>query len=116
MPADTQVLSDSAFLALRFAITVIVLAAIFLTIRWSILVFVGQRSRRLGRKKYVWAAGNALVLGLSLLSQGPVEKILERLGESIGRVVPVITKEWTGGGGNFPPPRRAPPAAVRRLC
>ena len=43
MPLDNQLLSESAFLALRFAIFVIVLSILFLTVRRAILVFVGER-------------------------------------------------------------------------
>jgi small-conductance mechanosensitive channel len=96
VPANNQLLSDSAFFALRFAVAVIILSMLFLTIRLALIVFVGQRARRLGRQKYYLAAANALVLGLSLLWLEPIAELLGSLGGTIGRLVPVITQEWVG--------------------
>ena len=96
MPPDSQLLSDSAFLSLRFTLAVIILATTVLTIRWAILVFAGQRSQRLGRKKYGLMAGNALVLALLFLMREIISSILWNLGGTIVRLVPVITGVWLG--------------------
>ena len=98
MPPDNQLLSDSAFLALRFALAIILLSAIILTIRHAILVFTGQRSRRLGRKKYALMASNALVLASLFLLREPISTMLGKLGWQIGRIVPVITDVWVSSG------------------
>ncbi len=95
MPTNNQLLSDSAFLALRFVLSVITLSVLLLVIRWGILVFAGRRARQLGHRKYVLAAGNAVLLGLSLLLREPVANLLVKLGEKIGQMVPVIAKGWT---------------------
>jgi small-conductance mechanosensitive channel len=96
MPSDNKLLSDSAFLALRFTLAMILLPGLLLTIRQAILVFTGQRSRRLGRKKYALMAGNALILALCLLLGEPIASILGKLGGSIGRLVPIVTDVWLG--------------------
>ena len=97
MPPDNQLLSDSAFLALRFATSIILLSILFLTVRRAILVFVGERSRHLGRKKYIFMAGCALLAGFCLVLQEPVTKMLEALGGIVGRNVPVLTDVWVSG-------------------
>ena len=97
MPPDNQLLSDSAFLALRFAISIIILSILFLTVRRAILVFVGERSRHLGRKKYVFMAGSALLAAFCLVLQEPITKMLEMLGGIVGRHVPAITDVWVSG-------------------
>ena len=94
MPPDNKLLSDSAFLALRFALAVIVLSVLFLTIRRAILVFAGERSRRLGRKKYSLMAGTALISAFLFFLREPVAKLLEALGTRLGRIIPVITDVW----------------------
>jgi small-conductance mechanosensitive channel len=94
MPTDNQLLSGSAFLALRFGLAIIILSVLILIIRQAILVFAGERSKRLGRKRYVLMAGNALILALSFLLHEPIARILENLGRKIGRIVPVITDVW----------------------
>jgi small-conductance mechanosensitive channel len=94
MPPDNQLLSDSAFLALRFAISVIFLSILFLTIRRAILVFMGESSRHLGRKKYVFMGVNALLAAFCLVLQKPITKMLEILGGIVGRHVSVITDVW----------------------
>ena len=94
VPPDNRLLSDSAFLALRFALAVIILSVLFLLIRRAILVFAGQRSRRLGRKKYVLMAGNAILFAVCFLLREPITNLLGRLGGKIGRLVPVITGVW----------------------
>jgi small-conductance mechanosensitive channel len=91
---DTKMLSDSAFLALRFALAVIILSIIFLTIWRSIRVFAGERSRRLGRKKYVLMAGNGLISVVCFLLREPITALLGKLGGNIGRTVPIITDVW----------------------
>ncbi len=95
-PNNQTLLSDSAFFAVRFILAIIVLAIIALTIRKLILVFVGQHARELGRKKYYWMGGNALVLAILLVMLDPIAEALHKLGTVIGRIVPVITAEWTG--------------------
>jgi len=97
MPPDNKLLSDSAFLAVRFAMSIIILSILFLVIRRAILVFVGERSKRLGRKKYVFMAGNALLAAFCFLLRDPITRMLEMLGGKIGRVVPVITDVWVSG-------------------
>jgi small-conductance mechanosensitive channel len=94
--ASNQLLSDSAFFALRLALGVILLASIFLVIRRAIHTFVGQRSKKLGRKKYVVAGVNGIILAITLLLNEPIADLLEKLGQEIGRTVPVITQEWAG--------------------
>jgi len=94
MPPDNQLLSDSAFLSLRFVLAIIILSVIFMTIRQTILVFTGQRSLGLGRRKYVLMAGNALLLAFSFLLREPITGLLGKLGGIIGRLVPVITDVW----------------------
>ena len=94
MPPDNRLLSDSAFLALRFALAMIILSVLFLTIRKAILVFAGQRSRRLGRKKYSLMVGCALIFVSLFLLREPIVNLLGRLGGKIGRAVPVITDVW----------------------
>ncbi len=95
-PNSQALLSDSAFFALRFALSVIFLTIIGLTIRKMILIFVGQRSRGLGRKKYILMGGNALALLVIFLLLDPFARALQKLGTAIGRIVPVITSDWTG--------------------
>ncbi len=97
MPTDNKLLSDSAFLALRFTLAMLLMSGLLLAIRQAILVFTGQRSRRLGRKKYALMAGNALILALSLLLREPIASLLGKLGWEIGRIVPVITDVWVSG-------------------
>jgi small-conductance mechanosensitive channel len=97
LQSNNQLLSDSAFFALRFVLAVILLSAIFLVIRRAIVVFVGQRAQRLGRRKYVLVAANAVILALSLWLSEPLPESLEGLGRKIGRMAPVITPDWTGG-------------------
>jgi small-conductance mechanosensitive channel len=94
VPPDNRLLSDSAFLALRFALAVIILSVLFLLIRQAIMVFAGQRSLRLGRKKYLLMAGNAIVFAICFLLREPITSLLGRLGGKIGRIVPVITDVW----------------------
>jgi small-conductance mechanosensitive channel len=94
MLSDTKLLSDSAFLALRFAVSIVILSILFLTIRRAILVFVGERSQHLGRKKYVFMAVNALLAALCFVVREPITKMLEMLGGILGRYVPAITNVW----------------------
>ena len=96
VPPSNQLLSDSAFFALRFVLAVITLSIVVLVVRQAIVVFVGRRSQRLGRRKFYLAAGNALLLALALLLLEPIERGLGNLGYEIGRLIPVITPEWTG--------------------
>jgi small-conductance mechanosensitive channel len=96
VPTGNNLLSDSAFIALRFVLSIIILSVLFLTIRRAILVFAGERSKRLGRKKYVLMAGNALVFAFAFLLRMPFSRMLEKLGGRIGRVVPIITDVWFG--------------------
>ena len=97
MSPDNHLLSDSAFLALRFAISIIILSILFLTVRRAILVFAGERSRHLGRKKYVFMAGSALLTAFCLVLQEPITKMLETLGGIAGRHAPAITGVWMSG-------------------
>jgi small-conductance mechanosensitive channel len=94
VPPDNKLLSESAFLALRFALSIIILSILFLAIRRAILVFVGERSRHLGRKKYVFMAGNVLLAAFCFVLREPITRMLEMLGGKIGRIVPVITDVW----------------------
>jgi small-conductance mechanosensitive channel len=94
MPPDNKLLSDSAFFALKFVVAVILLAAISVTIWWAILAFVGPRSKRLGRKKYILMASYAITLVLAFLLREPIAKMLGDLGWKVGRLVPVITDVW----------------------
>jgi small-conductance mechanosensitive channel len=95
--ANQQMLSDSAFVALRFVLAIFFLSIIFLVIRRAIHSFVGAHSKQLGRKKYVIAGINGMVLALSVLLHDPIADLLLRLGQRIGRTIPVITGEWLGG-------------------
>jgi small-conductance mechanosensitive channel len=88
-------MSDSAFFALRFVLAVVVLAMLFLVIRRAIIVFVGPGAKRLGRRKYALMMGSGLLLGLLLLMLEPVGELLAELGERFGRLIPVITPDWT---------------------
>jgi small-conductance mechanosensitive channel len=94
VPSQNQLLSDSAFLALRFALAVITLSAIALTIRFAIIASVGKRSQHLGRKKHVLMAGNLLVFAFLFLLREPITEMLQKQGGRIGRFVPVITDVW----------------------
>jgi small-conductance mechanosensitive channel len=94
--SNPQMLSDSVFLALRFVLTLILLSAIFLVIRRAIHHFVGSHSKQLGRKKYVVAGINGIVLALLAFLHDPIADLLMRLGQRIGRTIPVITQDWSG--------------------
>jgi small-conductance mechanosensitive channel len=96
VPPDNKLLSDSAFLALRLTITIIILSALFMTIWWAILAFAGQRSRRLGRKKYISMAVCTLFFAFFFLTREPITNALERLGARIVRLVPALTGDWVG--------------------
>jgi small-conductance mechanosensitive channel len=96
VPPDSKLLSESAFLALRFTLAVIILSTLFVIIWRAILVFAGERSKRLGRKKYILIAGNALILAFTFMLREPISEMLKNLGGGIGRIVPVITGVWFG--------------------
>jgi small-conductance mechanosensitive channel len=91
---ETNVLSDSAFLALRFVLSVIILSALILTIRRAILVFVGEQGKHIGKKKSVLIVGNAIICASLFLLREPVASVLENIGGKIGRFVPIITDVW----------------------
>ena len=94
MSPDNTMLSDSAFLALRFALSIVILSVLFLTIWRAVLLFAGERSRRLGRRKYMFMAGNALLAAIFFVLREPITAMLGFLGGKIGRVVPIITDVW----------------------
>jgi small-conductance mechanosensitive channel len=95
--SNPQLLSDSAFFALRFVLAVVTLVVVFLVIRRAVHSFVGANSKQLGRKKYVAAGINGIVLALLAVLHSRISDLLLGLGQKIGQTIPAITQEWTGG-------------------
>jgi hypothetical protein len=57
-------LSDPVFRLIRLFLAIPILIAVFVTVRWAVMKFLGVRGRDLGRRKYLYALVTVLILGL----------------------------------------------------
>ena len=92
---DTVVrLSDPVFRLIRLLLATPILIAVFVTVRWAVMKFLGVRGRALGRRKYLYAIVNVLVLGLLESLRNPIETRLTSIGDALGNVLPYFEPQW----------------------
>jgi small-conductance mechanosensitive channel len=87
-------LSDPVFRLIRLLLAIPILIAVFVTVRWAVMKFLGVRGRDLGRRKYLYAMVSVLVLGLLEWLRHPIETRLTAIGGAVSSMLPYLEAEW----------------------
>lgn len=89
-----ETLSASAISGVRFVLAVVVLSTLGLVVYRAIISFVGVRSRDLGKRKYLFAAGSLGAALLLILLQKPAARVLTSLSMSLTRMIHISDESW----------------------
>ena len=91
-----ETLSASVIEGVRLVLAVVVLSILSLVIYRVVVSFVGVRSRGLGKRKYLFAAGNLGAALLLILLQQSAARLLASFGVSLAGLIQISDESWAG--------------------